>query len=156
MATCRHSGPYRAVQGVIGGDVTARCAVLCTGCGGFQHAAGGSFDPHVCEMMRADPRVSDRWSGTAVDPAVYPQDAALRLLSGPLASLVEAHKVAQQADRAAAALRRDGGYFIGACMVPPWQESKRDARSGDLLVRDRVGWTPAPFEPGDVHAGAAS
>lgn len=90
------------------------------GCCGFQYAAGGSFAKNVCDLLRANPKSTDRWFGTAVDSAEFPQNSALRLLSGPTTDLVEAHKIAQRGERVVRELRRDGAWFIGQGMVPPW------------------------------------
>lgn len=136
---CVHDGPYRAVQGALGHEAAGSCVVMCMMCGGFQYAAGGSFAAGACGLMRASPSASDRWFGTAAECGDLPHGASLLLLSGPMADLVEAHKIAQQGERHFRESQRDGSWFLGQGMVSPWLESKPDQRTGDLLVRPRAG-----------------
>ena len=148
---CPHTGPYRIVQ-ARALDAEGEIVVLCQGCGGFQGPwshenrgrlwGGGSMLP------------TDPWRGTEPDLKAYPENVALLIRSKPLLDHGVAHALAMKLDRMRATLRGNGQWFMQHGEIPPWWESKRHEDSGDLMVRDRLGWTPpAPVpDPEDVYA----
>lgn len=152
MKHCRHVGPYRAIQ-ASRGDAWGDCAIVCMGCGAFQRTVGGTLRENVCEMMRGRPSITDPWYGTVVPLAAYSDGTALRLLSSPLADLIEAHRAALRGERVEAERRMDSGWFINHFERAPWLEYRHEETSGDLLYRPRAGWKPpsSSYDPGPVH-----